>query len=198
MAKSLVKSFIQAAPTESPAKSSTSTSTIPKTSNLADWFQNLYEQTRLSNVEREQEIRGYLGELVDLARPGGAYQQSQLADIAEQTKRGVAKEQSGLISSGLFGTTTAASTPYRWEKGYAMPARMKLEDLMQQRYASALGDYAGFVERIQEPYPDYGILLQAMQMQGQAQAARKETQPTTIVGRVGGTQRWGTYGAPAH
>lgn len=158
-------------------------------SNLFNWFQDLFGQTREANVAREKEIRGYLGELVGLAKPGGAYQKAQEAEIATQTKRGVSKEQAGLISSGLFGTTTAASTPYRWEKGYAQPARMKLEDLMQQRYASALGNYAGFVERIQEPYPDYGILLQATQAQAQAQAAKRTT--TLPITRTYG----GTYGA---
>jgi len=172
----------------SPSTHSASNRTsVSGTSNLAGLFQNIFEQTRLSNLAREQEIRGYLGELVDLSKPGSAYHKAQLSDIATQTEKGVSKEQSGLISSGLFGTTTSASTPYRWEKGFAQPARMKLEDLMQQRYASALGDYAGFVERIQEPYPDYGVLLQAMQMQGQAAGRTTSGKRGGLAGHGGAT-----------
>jgi len=53
---------------------------------------------------------------------------------------------------------------------------------------------AGFMERIEEPYPDYAMMASLMQ---QGAAGPSTSKGATISGGVGGTQKWGTYGAPA-
>jgi len=68
-----------------------------------------------------------------------------------------------MISSGLYGTTTAAGAGRRWEEAVGAPARLRLEDIMMQRLSQAQVGKAGFMERIEEPYPDYAMMAGLMQ-----------------------------------
>lgn len=133
---------------------------------LAAMYQRMTEEAKKANLAREKEIRGTYADILGRLGPGGAFEKSQLADIQSQAEGLVGKETQGLISSGLYGTTTAASVPTRVETEFARPARMKLEDLLEQRRTEAKLGQAGFVERINQPYPDYNALMQAMVAQG--------------------------------
>lgn len=123
-------------------------------------MEGVAEQARVSNIQRKQEILGLYDEMAQLYEPGGAFQQAALADIERAKTKGVGQEMQQMISSGLYGTTTAAGVGRRWESEVGAPARLKLEDISQQRYGSVLGQRAGFLERIEEPYPDYGMMAQ--------------------------------------
>lgn len=129
-------------------------------------YQKMENEAKKFNLSREKEVRGTYADILGRLAPGGAFEKSELAGIEAQAENLVGKETQNLISSGLFGTTTAASIPTRVATEFTRPARMKLEDLLEQRRTEAKLGLAGFVERIQNPYPDYNALIQAMAAQG--------------------------------
>jgi hypothetical protein len=143
---------------------------------LAD-FQKREAATLASQKAREREIRGIYGQEIAQYEEGGAFRRAGLADIEQAKTRAIGAGTQQMISSGLYGTTTAASIPVQAE-AQAGQARLKLEDLLQQRVTEAKRGLAGFVERIEEPYPDYNTLLQASIAAGE--------QGTTSYGKTGG------------
>ena len=133
---------------------------------LLEGFEQRETGARESNIKREQEIRSLYGGLISQYEEGGAFKQAGLADIERTKTKAIGAGTQQMISSGLYGTTTASAIPVQAE-AQAGQARLKLEDLLQQRTSQAKLGLAGFVERIQEPYPDYNQLLQASIAQGQ-------------------------------
>jgi hypothetical protein len=123
---------------------------------LAD-FQKREASTLASQKARETEIRGTYDELIGQGQ--GAFRTAGLADI-ERAKTRAVGAGTQMISSGLYGTTTAAALPVQAENQAAL-SRLKLEDIIQQRTSQLKLGKAAFVERIEEPYPDYDLLLQA-------------------------------------
>ena len=119
-------------------------------------------QARQANIERQKRIEAIYGKMIGRYQPGGAFERAGLAEIKRARTKGVGQEMQQMISSGLYGTTTAAQVPRRWEEEVGAPARIKLEDIMQQRLTGAQQQLAGFLERIEEPYPDYATLTQLM------------------------------------
>jgi len=117
------------------------------------------EKARQANLARKQQIESMYGEMMKRYQPGGAFERRGLGEIERQRTKGVGKEMQQMISSGLFGTTTAAGTGRRWEADVGAPARLRLEDIMQQRLTGIQQQKAGFLERIKEPYPDYSALM---------------------------------------
>jgi hypothetical protein len=115
-----------------------------------------------ANVKRETEIRGIYDQLIGQGQ--GAFRTAGLADIEQSKTRAVGAGTQQLVSSGLYGTTTAASIPVQAENQAAL-SRLKLEDIIQQRTSELKLGKAGFVERIEDPYPDYNQLIQAMAAQ---------------------------------
>ena len=115
-----------------------------------------------ANVERQKRIEGLFGMMEKMVSPGGAFEKRGLADIEAQKKKGVGKEMQQMISSGTYGTTTAAGAGKRWESTVGAPARLRLEDIMQQRQLGVMGQKAGFLERIEDVYPDYQGLMQML------------------------------------
>lgn len=112
-----------------------------------------------ANVKRETEIRGIYDQLIGQGQ--GAFRTAGLADIERSKTRAVGQGMQQMVSSGLFGTTTAASIPVQAENQASL-SRLKLEDIIQQRTTELKLGKAGFVERIEDPYPDYNMLIQAM------------------------------------
>ena len=128
---------------------------------LTNAYNKLAGQARAANLSREREIRNIYGGIIGQNTKDSPFFKAGMADIETQAGQLVGQETQGLISSGLFGTTTAASVPTKVATQFTRPARLKLEDLLQQRKTEAQLGLAGFVERIQEPYPDLNPLLQA-------------------------------------
>jgi len=112
-----------------------------------------------ANIAREAEILGIYGDII--GQTGGAFREAGLADIEQAKTTAVGAGTQQLISSGLYGTTTAASIPMQAE-AQAQRSRLKLEDIIQQRTTEAKLGLAGFAERIETPFPDYNLLLQSM------------------------------------
>lgn len=122
-------------------------------------FQKREQGALAANVARETEIRGTYDELIGQGQ--GAFRTAGLADIERGKTQAIGAGTQQLVSSGLYGTTTAAAIPVQAE-GQAALSRLKLEDIIQQRQTELKLGKAGFVERIEDPYPDYNMLLQAM------------------------------------
>ena len=133
---------------------------------LVTSFQKREEGAKAANVAREQEMRGIYGKQIAQYQEGGAFKAAGLAEIEQTKTRAIGAGTQQMISSGLYGTTTAASIPVQAENQAGL-ARLKLEDILQQRVTEAERGLAGMVERIEQPYPDYNMLLQASIAQGQ-------------------------------
>lgn len=154
-----------------------SRSSASNVSGLVAQFQAAAARARAANIAREREVRALHDQIISRAA------QPSTAGMKEIEAAGVKAAGTGmqqLISSGLYGTTTAAALSRQWEAEVGAPARLKLEDIAEQRLSSAQQAKAGFVERIQEPYPDYGPLMQAIQA-------------ATSVGGAGGAPSKGPY-----
>lgn len=108
-----------------------------------------------ANKAREEEIRGYYDELLGRYEPGGEFGRGYLAELEQQKQRDVASGTQALISSGLYGSVGTAGLGAGWEKAVGSTARLKLEDLLTERYADVLREKAGFVERIEDASPSY-------------------------------------------
>lgn len=116
------------------------------------------KEARASNLKRYEQAMSIYDQIIARSQPGGAFEKRALGEIERQKTKGVGQEMQQLISSGLFGTTTASGAGKRWEAEVGAPARLTLEDMMQQRVSGAQRDKAGFIERRSDPYPDYSML----------------------------------------
>ena len=134
----------------------------PKQQTLVDQYQQMAEEAREANIAREKEIRGIYANILNaISGSESSLRASGLADIERQAGKLTGQATQQMISSGLYGTTTAAAIPTQVQAGFAQPARLKLEDLLATRKREAQLGLAGFVERIETPYPDYSGLMQA-------------------------------------
>ena len=96
---------------------------------MAKW-QERQEGARLSNIKRSEQITAIYDEIIKRYEPGGTFGRAALGQLEKQKVRDVGGEMQQMISSGLYGTTTAAGTGRRWEESVGAPARLKLEDIM--------------------------------------------------------------------
>ena len=117
------------------------------------------ESAKRANLARQGQITSMYDEMMKRYQPGGAFERRGLGEIERAKTKGVGKETQQMISSGLFGTTTAAQTGRRWEAEVGAPSRLRLEDIMQQRMTGIQQKKAGFLERIEDVYPNYSALL---------------------------------------
>ncbi len=115
-----------------------------------------------ANLQRYSQIMDIYNKVISRAGPGGAFQKAGLAQIESAKTKGVGKETQSLISGGMFGTTTAAGVGRKWEADVGAPARLRLEDIMEQRLTTAQLGKAGAIERREDVYPDYSSLLQML------------------------------------
>ena len=122
-------------------------------------FGQAAEKARVANIARQKRIEAMYSEMMARVKPGGVFEKRGLAGIERARVRGVGEETQQMISSGMYGTTTTAGIPRRWEAEVGAPARMSLEDIMEQRRTAIQREKAGFLERIEEPYPDYTTLM---------------------------------------
>lgn len=133
---------------------------MAKSQSLLQDFQKREADARAANKARELEIRKTYENIIAQYEEGGAFKASGLADIERTKTRAIGAGTQQMISSGLFGTTTAASIPVQAEQTAGLQ-RLKLEDILEQRVTEAKLGQASFVERIEEPYPDYQLLRDA-------------------------------------
>ena len=127
-------------------------------------MQKAQETATTANLKREEEIRAITDAIIARYQPGGAFQEAGLAQIAKAKTQAVGGGMQSLIASGLAGTETAAGLGTGFEAGAGSQMRLSLEDLMMERLSSAQMSKAGFIEGIQDEYPDTSLMSQlAMQ-----------------------------------
>ena len=150
---------------------------------MADYIQSLLQarnQANLANTQREGEIRSIYDAILSGLTKDSAFYKGGIADIEREKSKGIGQTYQQLISSGMFGTTTAANVPQTWERDYAGPQRLKLEDIMEQRRTSAQLGKAGFIERIQDIGPS---LTDIFSMAQAGQSAGQSRTPQRVYGR---------------
>jgi hypothetical protein len=133
---------------------------------LSDYYSQLEAGARTENLAAEKEVRGILGNQISRVSKDSPFYKAGVADIENQASSLVSGETQNLISSGLYGTTTASSIPTRVANEFTRPARLKLEDLLLEKKSAAELNLAQFIERIERPYPDLSPLFQASQAAG--------------------------------
>lgn len=141
------------------------TRTIQRVNPYAGFISQISRQqssAKRANIERRKQIEGMYDKMMGMVGPGGAFEKRGLGEIEAAKTKGVGQETQQMISSGMYGTTTAAGVGRKWEADVGAPARLRLEDIMQQRQLGVMGQKAGFLERIEDVYPDYSSLLQML------------------------------------
>lgn len=125
---------------------------------LSKSYSDLVSEISESQQARRGSIEELLDKIIDIYSPGGAFGKGYEKQLALQKVQDVGTTAQRDISRGLYGIR-----PYEqeWEATVGSTARLKLEDLRMQALAGAYGQKAGFLEGIQEPYPDYGALMNA-------------------------------------
>lgn len=179
--------------------------------NYDDIFRQTQQREQASieaNQRRLTQATAIYDEIINRYRPGGSFGEGYLSQLETQKVQDVGKETQQMISSGLYGTTTAAGAGQRWEANVGAGARLKLEDLQMERLSTAQIGKAGLIERVENPAPDYGMLFQAMQAQGSgggtigggsAGSGRPGLgRGQAISGSVGGTTYTGATGTPTY
>lgn len=123
-------------------------------------FQQLEEEHRARTQERETEVRGLYDQIIGQYQPDGGFGAGTEAMIGRQKQQYLGSATQNLISSGMFGSTMTAGLGKKFEEEVGMPTRLKLEDLRYDRLSQAMGEKAGFVERIEDRIPSYGEIAQ--------------------------------------
>ena len=134
----------------------------PQYSGLISQVGRQSESARRANIQRRKQIETMYDKMMGMVGPGGAFEKRGLGEIEAAKTKGVGQETQQMISSGMYGTTTAAGVGRKWEADVGAPARLRLEDIMQQRQLGVMGQKAGFLERIEDVYPDYSALMQML------------------------------------
>lgn len=115
-----------------------------------------YAEARTANERRYAQAMAIYDEIIQRYQPGGTFGKGALAQLEKQKVRDVGAETQQMVSSGLYGTTTTAGLPSKWEAQVGAPARLRLEDIMMERLSQAQVGKAGFIERREDVYPDVG------------------------------------------
>lgn len=159
------------------------TTTSPYDDILKEWSTS-QEKARLTNMKREQQITSIYDEIIRRYQPGGTFGRAALGQLKQQKIRDVGGETQQMISSGMYGTTTAANLGNKWEATTGQPARLRLEDLQMERLSGAQTSKASFMERVDTPYPDYSLMSQLLGQFGQGGGGQ--------FGGGGASGGWGT------
>lgn len=122
-----------------------------------------------ANELRYQQGMAIYDEIINRYQPGGTFGKAALGQLEKQKVRDVGAETQQLISSGLYGTTTAGGTGRRWEESVGAPARLRLEDIMMERLSQAQVGKAGFIERREDVGPGLGTIADLAAGIGQGQ-----------------------------
>lgn len=132
---------------------------------LLESFKKREESARLSNLSRKEQVESIYTDIIKRYEPGGGFGAGYESLLKRQKVHDVGATAQRDISRGLHGIR-----PYEaeWEATTGATGRLKLEDIRMERLSGAQTGMASFLERIDEPYPDYSSLLAASQAQGQS------------------------------
>lgn len=132
---------------------------------LITQFQTKEAEARAANIKRREQVTSIFDEIIARYGPEGTYGKGAEALLERQKVRDVGATAQRDIGRGLYGIR-----PYEqeWEAGVGAEARLRLEDIKMERLSTAQMGKAGFMERIEEPYPDLSALMQAVSAQAGA------------------------------
>lgn len=159
------------------------------------------ETARAANVARRQQVEAIMDEIIGRYGPEGAYGAGLEAQLGRQKVGAVGAGAQRLIGAGLYGTEVGAGLERAWEAEVGAPARARLEDIKMERLSEAQTRKAGFLERIEDVYPDYGLISQLlMQAANVPRAAAAAPTPTArMMGGITPTRtRQEEYGLGIH
>lgn len=143
---------------------------------LLQQFQDQQKAARQANEQRYSQALKIHNQRIRQYKPGGGYGAGALEQLERQKELDVAQQQQGLVSSGLAGTTMAATIGKRWEETTGAKKRLELEDMRQANYADALKSKADLIERRQDIAPDANLIAQLVKS---ASNRPNEESPTT-------------------
>jgi hypothetical protein len=138
-------------------------------------FQQAQATANAANEARYQKGLEIFDKIIAQFQEGGAFAQATEAALATGEKRSVAQGMQSLVSSGLAGTTTAATLGRQFQEEVGTPARLAAESERIRGYTSALGQKAGFVERREDVGPSFSDIAGLAQSVGQGQTVRRAT-----------------------
>ena len=141
-------------------------------------FQAKQDAANLANQKRYEEAIELYSGIVEQYKPGGAFGAGFEAQLGRQKTKTVAGQTQSLVSSGLFGTSVTAGLGQKFEEEVGMPARLKLEDIRMGKYAEAVGQKAGLIERRDDVGPDYGMIAQLSSQAASRPSASTYQKPT--------------------
>lgn len=96
----------------------------------------------------EDTINNIYESLASMYSEGGSYGAGTEAMLERQKTKDVASATQGLISSGLYGTTTTSGLSKKWEEEIGVPSRLKLEDMRTDKYTGVMSQYAQYLQNI--------------------------------------------------
>ncbi len=158
----------------------------------------LQEQAGIAGAKtagRQATIEAIFDEIIGRYGPEGTYGKAAEAMLERQKGGAVAAGTQRLISSGLYGTEVGGGLGRAWESEVGAPARLRLEDIKMERLSQAQLGKAGFLERIEDVYPDYGLISQLI---SQAAAGPTGQYQYPTMGGYGGYGGFGGEGAAAY
>lgn len=135
---------------------------------LIDTLRKEQEKANQANLQRYQQIMSLSDQLASIYAPGGAFGAGHEAQLGRAKEKDVSSGMQALVGSGLAGTTQAAGLGKKWEEEVGAPARLKLEDLRMGRYADALSQKMGYMERREDTGPSYDLIAQLAEKVGTA------------------------------
>ena len=148
----------------------------------------LQEQAGIAGAKtagRQATIEAIFDEIIGRYGPEGTYGKGAEALLERQKGGAVAAGTQRMISAGLYGTEMGGGLGRAWEAEVGAPARLRLEDIKMERLSQAQLGKAGFLERIEDVYPDYGLISQLIS-QAAAGPTGQYQYPTTTRTTYGG------------
>jgi len=125
-------------------------------------FEKAQETATAANQKRYEQALAIYDEIIGRYGPGGTFMAGAEAELGRVKERDVSAEMAHSVSTGMYGTTRPGTAGRRWEAEVGAPSRLKLEDLRMERLSQAQIGKAGAVERVEDVYPDYGMMAQLM------------------------------------
>ena len=173
-----------------------SSSGLPSLDQIWQETQKREADSIAANKERLARIEGMYAGMSDLFKTGGfgdpkdpnrevggTSWESMVRSLWKGMKTSVGEGTQNLISSGMYGTTTAAALPVN-AMNQAQDVAMSQKGQFDVNQAGITQQLAGVLERVNEPAPDYGMLYQAM-MAGNSQPTQQPNLNMQVYGSRG-------------
>lgn len=128
-------------------------------------FEKREASAREANIKRRGQVESIFDEIIARYGPEGSFGAGMEETLRRAKVHDVAKAESSDLSRGMFRLGQRGA---EWEATTGYKGRLKLEDIKMERLSQAQTGKAGFLESINDPYPDYGTLFAAAQAEGSA------------------------------